>query len=89
MTAEPATDPVRTVSVAEAKAHLSELLKAVEDGEVVSITRRGTPVARLVADPPPRKPIDIEWLRSVTAAMPYQEESAGEFIRRMRDDARY
>ena len=35
------------VSVAEAKAKLSELLKQVEAGENVTITRRGKPVAVL------------------------------------------
>lgn len=36
------------VPVYEAKTRLSELLAAVERGEQVTITRRGTPVARLV-----------------------------------------
>jgi prevent-host-death family protein len=36
------------VSVAEAKAQLSKLLHAAEDGEAVVITRHGRPVARLV-----------------------------------------
>ncbi len=35
------------VSVAEAKAKLSEILKQVEAGENVTITRRGKPVAVL------------------------------------------
>ena len=39
------------VSVAEAKNHLSELLRSVADGEPVVITRNGKPVAQLV--PPP------------------------------------
>ena len=48
------TNPVRTpamktVPVYEAKARLSELLAAVELGEEVTITRRGRPVARIVA----------------------------------------
>lgn len=89
MAVELTGEPGRTVSVAEAKAHLSELLKAVEGGEVISITRRGEPVATLVAAKRPRKPIDIEELRALTAGMTYQEESAGDFMRRMRDDARY
>ena len=38
-----------TVSVHEAKTHLSHLLQQVEAGEEVVITRRGEPVARLVA----------------------------------------
>ena len=38
-----------TISLAEAKNRLSELVTHVEAGEVISITRRGIPVARLVA----------------------------------------
>jgi prevent-host-death family protein len=36
------------VNVAEAKNKLPELIKAVEDGESVTICRRGTPVVDLV-----------------------------------------
>jgi prevent-host-death family protein len=36
------------VSVAEAKNKLPELIKAVEDGEPVTICRRGTPVVDIV-----------------------------------------
>jgi prevent-host-death family protein len=36
------------VSVAEAKNRLSELIKAVENGESVTICRHGAPVAELV-----------------------------------------
>ena len=39
---------MRTVGSFEAKTHLSELLASVERGEEIVITRRGTPVARLV-----------------------------------------
>lgn len=45
----PQRHPVKTVAVYEAKTHLSELLAAVELGEEVTITRRGNPIARLVA----------------------------------------
>jgi len=41
-----------TVSLAEAKAHLSELLDKVELGEEVIITRHGKPVAHLRAAVP-------------------------------------
>ncbi len=37
-----------TVGAFDAKTHLSSLLKKVEQGEEVLITRRGIPVARLV-----------------------------------------
>lgn len=39
---------MREIGAFEAKTHLSELLAAAEAGELVLITRRGTPVARLV-----------------------------------------
>ena len=41
------------VSVAEAKNRLPELIRAVEAGEKVVITRHGKPVAQLA--PPPRQ----------------------------------
>ena len=39
--------PASTVGVHEAKTHLSDLLRRVEAGETVTITRRGEPVAEL------------------------------------------
>ncbi|HEY1932009.1 MAG TPA: type II toxin-antitoxin system prevent-host-death family antitoxin [Acetobacteraceae bacterium] len=38
------------VQASEAKAHLSELLDAVERGETIVITRRGRPIARIVPE---------------------------------------
>jgi len=40
------------VTVHEAKTQLSRLLKLAEDGETVTIVRRGKPVARLTPVPP-------------------------------------
>ena len=40
------------VTVHEAKTQLSRLLKLAEDGETVTIIRRGIPVARLTPVPP-------------------------------------
>ena len=37
----------------------------------------------------PRKRIDISALRAMVEKMPMQAEPAGEFIRHMRDEARY
>lgn len=79
----------RSVSVAEAKAHLSEILDAVERGESVEITRRGKPIADLVPKVKPRARIDIAWLESVTAGMTSPEVDSVDLIRQMRDDARY
>ncbi len=40
---------MKSVAVFEAKNRFSELLNAVEQGEEITITRHGNPVARLVA----------------------------------------
>jgi len=77
------------VSIAEAKAHLSELVERAEAGETVRITRRGKLVAQLTAAPAPRQKIDMAALRVLNASMPFQEEGAGEFMRRLRDSDRY
>ena len=78
------SEKMEAVSLADAKTRLSELIARVEAGETVSITKRGKPVARLVAETPARKPIDFEPMRRIAATMPYQEESAGDFFARVR-----
>lgn len=78
-----------TVSIAEAKARLSELVERAAGGETVQITRRGKPVAGIVAAKAPRKRIDSAALCAMVETMPMQEEPAGEFIRCMRNKARY
>ena len=77
------------VKLADAKAHLSELIDRVQSGETVSITKHGKMVAQLVPARPERKPINLDELRALTAGEPYQSESAGDFVRRMRDEERY
>lgn len=76
------------ISLADAKAHLSELVDRVAAGESIDITRRGKPVARLTAVAKPRKRIDVALLRSVTATMPPQVENAADLVRGMRDGDR-
>jgi len=80
---------MKTVSLAEAKAHLSELVDGVLSGDTVEITRRGKPVAVLSGVKRPRKRIDVAALRELTERMTPQAESAGEFMRRIRDEERY
>jgi len=46
--------PMKQINVHEAKAHLSEILAAVEEGESVVICRRNQPIAEL--RPLPKKP---------------------------------
>lgn len=78
-----------TVNLADAKAHLSELVDRVEAGASIDITRRGKPVAQLTAVARPRKPIDAGMLRSLTATMPPQAQAACDLVRSMRDGDRY
>jgi prevent-host-death family protein len=40
---------MRAIPVHEAKTRFSEMIAAVEQGEAITITRHGAPVARLVA----------------------------------------
>ena len=47
------------VSIAEAKNRLPELIRAVEGGENVVITRHGKPVAQITPAPPERR--TIQW----------------------------
>jgi prevent-host-death family protein len=78
-----------TVSLANAKARLSELVERAAAGEAVCITRRGKPVAQIIAIDSPRKSSDIAALQAMTDTMPIQTETARDFIRRMRDEDRY
>ena len=66
---------MRTVNIADARAHLSELVKRAASGEPVCITRRGKPVALITAVEMPRKRVDVAALRAMTDAMPVQRES--------------
>lgn len=78
-----------SVNLADAKAHLSELVERAASGDPVHITRRGKPVAQITAIETPRKRIDLSVLRALTDAMPLQRESARDLVRRMRDEDRY
>ena len=80
---------MKSVSLADAKAHLSALVEEASAGEEVCITRHGKPMARLVPVERTRKPIDVDALEALAASMPHQTEGAGDFIRRMRDEDRY
>ena len=74
-----------TVALAEAKARLSELVARVEAGEEVSITRRGKPVVRLVAETKPKEPFDLEEMRRIRAmTKPYVDPEGLSFVERLR-----
>ena len=78
-----------TVSIAEAKAHFSQLVDRVAAGDEITITRRGKLVAKLVASERVYEKVDIELLRSAAAGSGKQMEDAGEFMSRIRDEERY
>lgn len=74
------------VTLADAKARLSELVERAAGGDPVLITRRGKPVARIAGIDAARTRIDAAQLRALTDAMPVQEETAADLVRRMRDE---
>ena len=77
------------VTLADAKARLSELVERAARGEPVQITRRGKPVARITAiDLEPQR-IDLAALRALTDTMPLQVEPARSWLRSVRDGSRY
>jgi prevent-host-death family protein len=73
-----------TVSLAHAKAHLSELLDKVETGEDVVITRHGRPVAHLSAAAPAKVP--LRPLSAFRATMPRWRRSSASLLREARDE---
>jgi prevent-host-death family protein len=79
---------MQTVTLAEAKAQLSRLIELVEAGEEVTITKRGRPVVRLIPTTSPARQ-QLPSLAELRARLPEQNESAGDFIRRLRDSDRY
>lgn len=78
-----------TVSLADAKAHLSDLVAKAAAGETVTITKHGKPVAQLTAFGEPRQRVELSDLGAITEAVPRQAETAADFVRAMRDTDRY
>lgn len=77
---------MRTVSLAEAKTHFSELVTEVAGGEEIVITRHGQPIVRLCG---------LEKLMSVVesraqfrAQLPRLEEVSLSILRTLREEAR-
>jgi prevent-host-death family protein len=77
---------MKHVSIADAKAHLSELLTAVEAGETIEITRRGKVVARLSPAVEARQPIDVEALRRLTTGMKEPDRPFQAFLDQWKDE---
>jgi prevent-host-death family protein len=75
-----------TVSVAEAKSHLSEFLNRIQAGEEVIITRRGQPIARLSPIQQPRKP--VRSLEAFRRQIKPPKTSASKVLAELRKTAR-
>jgi prevent-host-death family protein len=81
--------PMRTLSIAETKAHLSSVVDSVEAGEEVVITRHGRPVARIVAESPQLRRDPAEVLAELRAFVLTQPMIAGNTVEEMRAEDRY
>lgn len=73
-----------TISLADAKARLSEVLDRVQQGEEMVITKHGRPVARVSAVDQPKQP--VKSLREFRAGMPRWRKSSARLLRDMRDE---
>lgn len=76
---------MRTVSLSEAKSHLSQLLRRVEAGEEVVITRRGKPIA--VMGPVVKPKLAVKSLAAYRRRMPRWRKPSIELLREMRDES--
>ena len=75
-----------TVNLAQAKAHLSELLDKVEAGVEVVVTRHGRAVAHIVPAARQKLPLRLDELAAFRATMPQQRRPSAELLREMRDE---
>lgn len=78
---------MKTVTLVAAYEQLEILLEVVATGEEITITVDGRPKATLVA--PYSLVQQLPSLAEFRAGLPLQTESAGEFMRRVRDLERY
>jgi prevent-host-death family protein len=62
------------ISIAEAKNRLTQLIRAVEEGESVVITRNGRPVAQIIPAPPARRKVRFGSMRDQIRLHPGWDE---------------
>jgi prevent-host-death family protein len=75
-----------TVTLTEAKSHLSHLLDRVEAGEEVVITRRGLPIARITPVEKPKHP--VRSLAAFRSRMPRWPKPSSALLRETRDEGK-
>lgn len=79
-------------SIAMAKDQLPRIIDRMLDGEAVTITRRGRPVARVIPIEPERpatRRIDVQALRRLREAGSTGKTPVIDTVQAMRDDYRY
>ncbi|MHA7834869.1 MAG: type II toxin-antitoxin system Phd/YefM family antitoxin [Algiphilus sp.] len=79
----------RTVTLAEAKARLSEITERAAAGEEWVITKRGRPVGRLSPVASSKRRVDVARLRALTSSMRAAPAQSTEVVSDMREGARY
>jgi prevent-host-death family protein len=77
---------MHAMSLAHAKAHLSELLNTVESGEEVVITRHGRPVARVLPASPIKQMLPLQRLAELRQQVPAWHGSSASLLRELRDE---
>ena len=76
---------MESYNVAEAKAHLSELIERAAAGEEIEISKRGEPMVRLVPAKNRKGRIVVEALRAFTSTLRRYEDPDGlSFVERLR-----
>lgn len=77
---------MRAVNLAEAKAHLSELVTQVAGGEDIVITRYGQPIVRLSGIE--RRKTAVASRVQFRAQLPRLQKTSASLIRSLRDEER-
>jgi len=80
---------MKTMTLAETKAHLSAVVDQVQKGEDIVITRRGRPVARISAELPAQTGEARALVKELRAFVQAQTVSKGNSVTAMRAEDPY
>lgn len=75
---------MRLIPLADAKAHLSAVIDAVQAGEEIVITRRGRPVARLVPEKATGQRSATGWVADLASFVAAQQPCRASSVEQMR-----
>ena len=73
-----------TMTIAQAKTHLSELINTVESGEEVVITRHGRPVARVLPANSTKLALPLQHLAELRKQVPAWQASSAILLQELR-----